>query len=520
MLSAGIRNDLFPRNVRIAAVILLCVYTYMCGMHIVDAINAEINLFEYMLACITDHNYLIYTLLFYLVIDAAIRIKIVLETAKIRYRTLRRYYGSLIIEKAIGLISLIVVHLLIPFVIGVAKLKCNVGYTIKSYRDEFNSNYEVIYALSDTIPNSALAVLCVAGYLFLGIVFISIVFAMSFEIWGRKGFVVAVAVVLLNTFTGFMTDFDEGIFKFFFVNDYFIFHHGLIINSLWCFPFYISIMILVVYMLYKTAIKRNSNHIRKIGGYSKNVYSSSLSVIVFYAIYFGLAFTISIAGKGSLYWQILKGFSYNGFNLIELLFYIAPIIYSLFLVNMEWENEIRNRNVLALIRYGKRHKWEQEKLEIEIRFITFNIFIVGSVSLLLTVFSIVNLDDAMQELIQFYGVNNEQIVKFSILSVIFRGIEWYLFYVIDRFIFKRLNNNIISFIISISLILIGFIIPSYNPIGKGSLYQLLELGNDNMAFLIASFTAELIVIIVYLNLNKQKKEKCLYGISNQIRKCI
>lgn len=520
MLSAGIRNSLFPRNVRIAAVILLCVYTYMCGMHIVDAINTEINLFEYLLVCITDHNYLIYSLLFYLIIDSAIRIKTILNTAKMRYNTWRRYFGSLIIEKIISLIILIVIHLLIPFVIGVAKLKCDLGYTVNSFGDGINTNYEVIYALSNIIPNSALAILCVVGYLFLGVVFISIVFSMIFEIWDRKGFVVAVALVLINTFTGFMTDLDEGIFKLFFVNDYYIFHHGLMFNNLWCFLLYISIMFLVVYVLYKMAINRNSNHVRKFGGYSRNVYSSSLLVIAFYVTYFVLAITISIAGKESFYWQVLKGFSYCGFNLSELLFYITPIVFSLFLINVEWEKEIRNRNILALIRYGKRNKWEQEKLKSEISFIAVNFLIVGTVSLLSIIVLILGLDDAMLELTQFYDVNKEYIILCSILSVVFRGVEWYLFYIIDRIICKLSNNNIVSYVISISFILVGFICPSVNPIGKGSLYQLLELEGNNLAVTIAAVIVELLLIISFVNTNKLMKEKCIYGISHQIRKCI
>ena len=519
MLFAGIRNNLFTRNSRIAVVILLCVYAYMCSMHVVDAINTGINLFEYLLVCITDHNYLIYALLFYLVIDSAIRIKTVLETAKIRYGTLHNYYCSLIIERTISIITLVVVHLLIPFVMGVAKLEFNVSYSITSIGDGINSNYEVIYALANLIPNSAFATFCVAAYLCFGISFISDVFALSYEIWNKKGFVVSVAFILLNTFTGFMTDLDEGIFKLLFANDYFIFHHGLIYNRLWCFAIYVIIMLIVVFALYKTAIKNNSNHVRKNSSYIRKLLSSPWLIISFYTVYFGLVLTISI-GNGAFSWQLLKGFSYRGFYLIELLFYIAPIVFSLFLINMEWENELRNKNILALIRYGKRYKWEREKSKCEICFIAVNVLIVGTVSVLSIVFSASGLDDTIEELTQFYCVNFEQFIFRSILSVIFRSIEWFFFYVFDRYIFKLTNNTVASYLVSLSLIMIGFLMPTFNPIGKGSLYQLLELDGDNLSFMIALFFVELLVIVFSENYQNQKKEKYFHGISNQIRKCI
>ena len=123
MLLSGIRNNLFPKNNKIAAVILLCVYAYMCGTHLIEATDMEINLSEYLLCCITDHYYLMYALLVYLIIDSAIRIKGTLENAKIRYKTLSLYYGGLIITRFANLFILVLAHLLIPLIIGATRLE-------------------------------------------------------------------------------------------------------------------------------------------------------------------------------------------------------------------------------------------------------------------------------------------------------------------------------------------------------------------------------------------------------------
>ena len=519
MLMSGIRNNLFPKNSRIAAVILLSVYSYMCGTHIVEAVDMGLNLSEYLLCCITDHYYLMYALLFYLIIDSAIRVKGFFKNSKIRYKTLSRYYGMLIKTRLASLFILVVAHLLIPLIIGMPRLVFSFGYNLISARDQNISNYEVLCSLANVIPNSVFAIACVMTYLYTGISFICIVSTLIFEIAGQKGFVISVVAVLLNTFIGFVTNLDEGIFKYLFLNDYFIFHHGIINNNVWCFAVYILIMSLVVFILFRTAIRCNSNHVKKHKNYTGKLYYRPVIIGVFYVVYCGLAFVISFSGSGAFAWQLLKGFSYLQFNVVELLFYIAPIMFSLFLVNMEWENEIKNRNLIALIRYGKREKWEKEKALSEINFISTNVLIVMVVSFL-SVLSTQNADSTIQDLAVFYDLNIKKIVVCGFLSILFRGVEWFLFYVVDTTIFKLTNNTIASFLITIAFILIGFILPTVNPIGKGSLYQLLEIGSTSVLRFALMVIMEILVIAVLFNTNKHLKERGFHGSSNQIRKCI
>ena len=514
MLTSGIRNNLFPRNNTIAAVILLSVYSYMCGTHLVEAAGAGLNLSEYLLCCITDHYYLMYALLFYLIIDSAIRIKSVLEIAKIRYRSLVRYYGSIIVTRLISLFILTALHLLIPLVVGLTRLAPAAGYSLASSEGPFYSNFEVIYALAGIIPNSVLATVMVTAYLYLGISFICIAAALIFEIFGRKGFAVCTAVILMNTFTGFVTGLDEGVFKYLFLNDYFIFHHALNGSKLWSLPVYALVMAIVVYVLFKTAVRHNSNRSGERRKYTRSLYSHPAITGAFYLVYIGLAFTISLNGSEAFTWQLLKGFSYLQFNVVELLFYIAPIMFSLFFVNMEWENEIKERNLFALIRYGKRGKWEKEKAVSEIRFVAINVLIVVAVSLISAMVLTNNLDNTLRELSAFYDLNTGKVIAFGILSVLFRGMEWFLFYAIDKIIFKLTNSTIASYLITIAFIFAGFVLPAVNPIGKGSLYQLLEIGGKGTLSFVLMAVLEMILIIILFNTNKHLKERGLHGISN------
>lgn len=520
MIMSGIRKNLFPKNNRIAAVILLCVYAYMCGTHIVEAAGTGMNLSEYLLCCITDHYYLMYALLFYLIIDSAIRVKGSSDYAKIRYRNLQRYYGEIIKTRLASMLILVACHLLMPLIVGITRLDWGFGYNLISSGEQFNSNYEVIYALADIIPNSVLATVIATAFLFSGISFISLASALVFEFAGQKGFAVSIAVILLNTFVGFVTSLDEGIFKYLFLNDYFIFHHGIINGSLWCSAIYILSMVLVTYVLFKVAVRRNSNCAEKHRKYTRNLYFRPAIIGVFYSVYCGLAFTLSINGSEAFTWQLLKGFSYLQFNVVELLFYIAPIMFSLFFVNMEWENEIKERNLLALIRYGKRGRWEKEKAVSESRYIAANVLIVVFVSFLSIAVSTNDLGSTVQELSAFYGLNIEKILSCGILSILFRCIEWFLFYILDKTVFKLSNNTIVSYLATIAFIFSGFLFPTFNPIGKGSLYQLLEIGSRSALSLVFMVVLELAVLIILFSTNKHIKEKSFHGIGNQIRKCI
>ena len=91
--------------------------------------------------------------------------------------------------------------------------------------------------------------------------------------------------------------------------------------------------------------------------------------------------------------------------------------------------------------------------------------------------------------------------------------EWFLFYVIDKIVFKLSGNTIVSYLMTIAFIFIGFVLPAVNPIGKGSLYQLLEIGG--ISSFVIMVIMEMLLIIVLFSTNKHiKKERCFHGISN------
>ena len=86
-------------------------------------------------------------------------------------------------------------------------------------------------------------------------------------------------------------------------------------------------------------------------------------------------------------------------------------MFSLFFVNMEWENEVKDRNLLALIRYGKSEKWEKEKIISEVLFITANVLIVVTVSFFSVAISTQKIDSLVHELSSFYNLKIDKIYR-------------------------------------------------------------------------------------------------------------
>ena len=513
------RHRLFSKNNLIAVVILLCVYSYRCSAHLADAVSDGLNLCEYLLCCLTDHYYLIYGLFFYLIIDSAVRTNRVLNTEKIRYKTLHRYYCSLITTRAISLFLLVLAHLIIPFVLGITRLKLDAAYNMLN-QEVFNGKYDVINVLSGTISNSAVAIVLVTIHLFIGITFISVISAFSYEIWNKKGYIVSCALILINTLIGFATDIDEGVFKCIFLNNYFILHHGLIPDTWILNVIYIVLMCLIVLLLFNVAIKKNSNRAGNHNSCAKTNYAQSRMICAFYMVYCGITLSVSIARNEQYVWNLLRGFSYLSFDPVELLFYIAPVVFSLFLINMEWENEVKNRNLYSLIRYSKREKWEKAKFRSEIRFISTNIIVVIGSSLIAAIVAGNGLASTVTDIASFYNIDTTTVFVCGVMGLLIRGIEWFVFYFVDRLIFRLTRNTIVSFISSLLLYSLGFISPCVNPVGKGSLYQLFEIAGENgQSRLFVIMLISILTLAIVIITNVIKKETNLYEFtSNKLRK--
>lgn len=476
-----VKHRLINFSYKKICIALLLVYTFSCGSDLNYAIYMNMSLFEYILYTLTDHYYLIYAWLFFLIFLTARQVNEKNSLERLRFGTIRKFYHFNNLTKAIQLTCLIFIHAFIPFVIGITKLEFNNTFNSMLPEGVFDSNLDVITAYADCFDSPISSIICVLTYWIVGSVFISEVIYYCSEIWQKKGMLIGIFLVLISTMTGFMTEIDEHIFEFFFFNNYYILHHVLL--NIGIIPMVINLFIMAagIIFLEKIALSKNCNKCHKEKSVSKVLFGVKPITCI---LFFTLLVILRIIGENETYsiiWKLVKGFSFQGFQLTEFLYYIAPALFVFFFINAAWEKESKGRNELAEIRFGSRKKWNKIMEKSCIKFITKSYFIylalITVVSFICTLIFGWNSDEWVQEIIEYYGINKDTILYSFFIALLIRILELYLLYSIDRFIYILINNSIASYIIIFIMYIPGILFENMNLFifGKGSAYQVIEL---------------------------------------------
>lgn len=491
---------------------LLLVYTFMCGSDLNYATSKDMSVLEYVLYTLTDHYYMIYAWLFFLIFFSAHQVKEKSLIERLRYNTLREFYFLERLAKAIQIAGVIVIHAVIPFIIGVTKLEFSNAFTTLLSEQMFDSNLDVITAYAECFETPISAIICVLIYWTIGSVFISEMIYYCSEIWQKKGMLICIMLVLTSTMSGFMTDIDEHIFEFLFLNNYYILHHVLLNIGIIPMIKNVFIMIIGIIMLEKTAISRSSNKFTGKKGIFKVLFVVRPMV---YILFFSVLVLLGIIAGGkdeySVIWGIVKGFSYEGFQLTEFLYYIAPILFVLFFVNAAWEKEANCRNELFMFRIGGRKKWNKIMEMSCIRFLIKSCVTYLGMMVIVLLGCIIALDtksnEWLQEMIEYYGTTDNQILYSILIALLIRILELFLLYGIDRVVYVLTNNSIVSYIITFVLYIPGIVLGKMYIfiLGRGSAYQILELFAVKREFVIPVIIVINIGLIWILNFVSRNK---------------
>lgn len=511
---------LFP--VGKVCVALLLVYTFLCGSNLNYAISMDMSVSEYILYALTDHYYMIYAWLFFLIFFSVrcIREKSLIE--RMRFHTLREFYFLERLTKTIQIAGVIVIHSIIPFAISFTKLKCNNEFTIVLSEQMRNPNLYILTAYAKCFKTPLHAIFCVLAYWTVGSIFISEVIYYCSEIWKKKGMLICITFVLISIMTGFMTDMDDRIFEFLFLNNYFILHHVLLNIGMISVAGNLLIMLTGIRILEKAAIFKCCNKFTKTNSAFHFLFAVRPTVYLLFFIFLALLGIMSgETDPYSVTWGMVKGFSYKEFQLTEFLYYIAPALFILFFVNAAWEKEANSRSELAMFRIGNRRKWNQIIETSCMNFITKNCIAYAGIILLVSLVCIIVFDTKsgtwLLELIKHYKTAGDQVLYSMLIALLMHILELYLLNCIDRTIYMLTNNAIVSYITTFSFYIPGIIFGKMYifPFGKGSAYQVLELfaANHELAIpVIITINVGLIWILSNISQNKNliiRKEELL-----------
>lgn len=492
---------------------LLIIYAFMCCGELDYAVSMHMSVWEYVLYTLTDHYYLIYAWLFFLIFFSARKVMEKSLVERVRYGTVREYYFLEGMAKAIQIAAVIASHAAISFLIGFTKLEfCNVFIASMSAQITDN-NLEVIAAYASFFKTPVSAAFSVLAYWTAGSIFISGIIYYCSEIWQKKGMLVCIMLVLVSTMSGFMTDMDEGIFEFLFLNNYYILHHALLnIGFIWM-AVNIGFMMIGMMLLEKFAISKGRNKCTKAKVSFKVIFAArSVTCIVFFAV---LVLLGAIGGGNDAYsviWSIVKGFSYQDFRLMEFLYYIAPALFVLFFINAAWEKEAGSRNELLMFRVGSRKKWNRIMEKSCVNFLAKNcmayiVMIVLAALSGMMMFGTGN-RDWQQGMAEYYRVTNPEILYSILAALLLRVLELYLLYHIDRFVYVLTNHSVSAYIITFAFYIpeIAFGEMDMSLLGKGSAYQIVELFAVKHEFVIPAMAVTAAMFILILNFASHNKK--------------
>lgn len=401
---------------------------------------------------------------------------------RIRFASLKKFYRFESRATISQLIVVIIFHPLLSLIIGAWKLPFANVFSVSLPAQTFDSNLEVLVAYAKYFQTPLPAIICVLAYWMVGSAFIYEIIYYSHEIGQKRGTLASILVLLCSVMLGFKTDMDEGIFQFLFLNDYYILHHVLLHAGILPVLINLSLMRIATFVLEKIALFQNRSRHTKPHVFSAILFCHRpvISILFFTAlILLGLANgTTSVF---SALWNITKGFSYQNFQLIEFLYYIAPSLFVLFFINAAWEKEAHWRNELVMFRVGSRRKWNDmiETFCLNFLFKNFSIYMGIAVLTLLgceKIFDIQN-DSWALEIAAYYGITERKVFCCIIIALFLRFLEWYLLYYIDKILYTLTKQPIFSYVAVFAWYLLEIIWKNAYlfPLGKGSSYQIAEL---------------------------------------------
>lgn len=198
-----------------------------------------------------------------------------------------------------------------------------------------------------------------------------------------------------------------------------------------------------------------------------------------------------------------KGFSYQKFQITELLYYLFYFIFPLFWINVFLENEKKDRNVAAKFRYGSRAKWDcvtnRECFCFLLRYYVQFILCVLVVDAVLVMVFHDSTSVYFYAIQEEYGIHTEEIYLGFVVVFLWRFVELLLLFEIDLCLYRLAGNTLAAFFGTFAVYLLGAVLRRGNIMiaGLSAAYSVFELiGLKNGRILMGNLLAGIILVLL------------------------
>lgn len=238
---------------------------FLCVLASKDYVGENISIFQYVLAILTNHYYVLYSMVPVLFIIMARYIKGIRDIEVVRYKS---YYNQIINSTKTFITWLFlyfISHVAIIFIVGIKTFGFTDQHILVS--DAAYDELVILLNMYAEYFNSSLlsVVLCIIYFVFGFTVLFSLLSYINYK-YGYKNVTVLSVVVYILMFVGFRAEM-KSIVPFVCFNNFILLHHGLFVNGLGKFILVLSAGILIILFCFGKKIK---------------TYNSTFSDFIFY----------------------------------------------------------------------------------------------------------------------------------------------------------------------------------------------------------------------------------------------
>lgn len=491
-----IKSKLWKRDDILAYFIILALFVAMSSSNLTLTVaqSAGLSLFEYVLCALTDHYYLIYGWLIFLVFVTGKEVRGHANSEIIRYGSFSRYNSVTITAAAVRLALLIVVHILLAAIIGAFRLAPVNAFTVSEASSYYSGGFlDLLAGYQRYFGSPVAALLGAVGYLWLGSLFLYAVIFLASQSWGSKGMLTVCVLIIVSAIVGFVSPFDESPLEFLFVNNYYILHHALLLVS----PLAVAVNLAVmgIFLLagandLPRRIRRNKRIQFRENGKNRTAFFSPAPrkglVPLYLILLIALGIFPQLSSGGSLVdfvWSLLRGYSAENVNLIELLYALAWFAFPLIQVSVFWQAEAERKNDAALLRTGSFRQWCTLTDRGCVRFILrywlwYAALLAGTMVALYFMYGYGA--ESAAEYYTYFGVSETNFIAALLAAVLLKLPELLLLYELSLALYGLSRNTVLSFFVPFLGYGVGFLLPfHWYPFGISAAYQLLQLIPDS-----------------------------------------
>ncbi len=453
---------------------LLLIYGFLVDRNLSIAVYYNMSALEYTLYGVTDHYYLMYGYFFFLMFYITNELKGYSALEIIRFGSVRSYHKIKILGFSFKFAVFILLHIFIAFAIGATKLQSGNVF--------IGSDADILYGfLESTFVNPLTGVIITSLYLWFGSIFVY-----RLSLWvkitsGSKGFVIYLLCMFLSMIIGFTTGLDDTLLGGVFLNNYLIFHHSY--GNGFSLGFIIIVCMMIALPSLCTLPRKRKTQNQHI--YANTVLGGSMGVtIIFVTSLAVLHLIIAVLGGFDplgFVFVVLRGFSLQNFNLIELLLFLSFFVIPIFIICMKWDDEKDYRNNIGEFRYGSKKKWQLQKNKIHHFFLArYVMSYYGVVALVFFGLSLIypqNTLGIINDLSAFYGITSENLEIIFVISTLLKVMELYFLFLLANLLHRLIKSSTLTFIatfIGYALIISLPTASAILPFGISSMYGIME----------------------------------------------